>query len=478
MGRFMDHCEVAAEPRARRWGPLELSSEKTRSNLHDASDRSGADVRLIFEGRYEEYIAEAREPLGSGEASPSLRHNLAVAYYKIGDFPHARELLDALLDEDDTRARAHYLLGLVERDDGEDPKAVQAFSRTIELCDDFAAAYISRGLSLYRLGKLREAVKDFEKAIDVQPSSVSAHYNLAAAHVALEDWHRAKDAFSQCLRLDPFHRDDYLTLLCDIGRAQAYGELSCEAHRMKNVIAMLGCDLKALCDRLAASVPDDLRATLSRSMENYEQLYSAMAAHLSQMNVMPVELELADLHELIDAALVAAEGPLAHVRVERRYDQAISEILCEPFMLKEAFLNVILNACEATDLDKGGTLAVTTRRDEEGAITIEFADTGRGMRPADLARVFEHGFTTKPLGNGMGLPYVRRTAQKRGGAVRIESAKGRGTTLTMTFPENAPQDNGITSLSVRASLSEDPSTLVSEETPPDDLLIDKEIRLT
>ena len=455
-----------------------MTSDKTSSSMDDASDRVAADVRLIFEERYEEYIADARRALSSGAPSASLRHNLAVAYYKTGDFPHARELLEALVSRDDARARAHYLLGLVERDAGEHHKAVRAFSRAIALSDDFAAAHVSRGLSRYRLGKLREAVRDFERAIEILPASVSAHYNLAATHVALEDWRRAKEAFSECLRLDPCHRDDYLTLLCDIGRAQAYGELSCEAHRMKNVIAMLGCDLKALCDRLASSVPDDLGATLARCMENYEQLYSAMAAHLSQMSVMPVELDLADLHELTDAALVAAEGPLAHMRVQRRYDPAVSDVLCEPFMLKEAFLNVILNACEATDPGKGGTLAVTTRRDRDGAITITFADTGRGVRPADLPRVFEHGFTTKPLGNGMGLPYVKRTAEKRGGAVHIASTLGKGAALSMTFPEDAPQDNGITSLSVRTSLSEDPSTLVSEETPPDDLLIDKEIRLT
>ena len=445
--------------------------------VHDGSARRGfsgeADVGLIFQERYEEFVAAAEAVLEGQEGTSALRHNLAVACYKVGDFPRARAILKELT-AGDAGARSHYVLGLVERDRGEHAKAIDALTQALALHSDFVPACISRGVCYFRLGRFREAASDFRRATALSPGAVAAHYNLAAASVSLEDWDAAKQALSVCLQLDPFQRDDYIALLCEIGRAQAYSELSAETHRIKNVIGVLGSQLQALAHEWGQRLPPECRRCLDRIAEDHELLYSTVAAHLAQMAVVPMELDLADPLELVDAALVAAEGSLSGIHVERDCRHDVGEIVCESFAIREAFLNIILNAAEAMKGTTDGWMSISVARSADSGVTVSFADNGRGISQADLPHVLEYGFTTKRLGSGMGLAQVKRTVDRHGGNVSIHSGDGAGAVVAVTLPESPPQELSISSLSVRSSLFEDPSTLISEETPPDSLLIQQE----
>jgi len=449
------------------------SREQIRKDSADNRLSGQVDVDLILQERCEEFIVAAEAFLRQEDGTPSLRHNLALAYYKTGNFPRARIILKELL-ADHASVRSHYLLGLVERDRGEHDKAIDALTRALDLQNDFVPACISRGVCYFRLGRPREAASDFQRATVLSPDSVVAHYNLAAAGVSLEDWDSARRAFAVCLQLDALHRDDYLALLCEIGRAQAYSELYAETHRIKNIIGVLGNQLQALAREWTDRVPPDCRQRLGRAVEDHELLYATVAAHLSQMAVVPMELDLANPIELVDAALVAAGASLSAIRIERDYRDDVGEIVCESFALREAFLNVILNAAEAMEGKKDGWLAVSAACESDGGVTLSFADNGRGISRADLPQVLQYGFTTKRLGSGMGLAQVKRTVDRHGGSVSIHSTRGAGAVVTMTLPETPPQELSIASLSVRSSLFEDPSTLISEESPPHSLLVQEE----
>jgi signal transduction histidine kinase len=92
-------------------------------------------------------------------------------------------------------------------------------------------------------------------------------------------------------------------------------------------------------------------------------------------------------------------------------------------------------------MPSGGTLTLRARGGGgEGpngkALVVEIADTGTGIAAADLPRVMETFFTTKPSGKGtgLGLPICRRIMEAHGGAISIESAQGIGTTVRLTFP--------------------------------------------
>jgi two-component system NtrC family sensor kinase len=119
--------------------------------------------------------------------------------------------------------------------------------------------------------------------------------------------------------------------------------------------------------------------------------------------------------------------------------------------LRQAFVNVLLNACEA--MPKGGTLRVVTRTvrlpgdggggplspSGKAGPAVEFAevaisDTGQGIPPEDLSKIFDPFFTTKEKGTGLGLSVVYGILEKHGGKILVESRVGQGTTVTLRFP--------------------------------------------
>ena len=96
--------------------------------------------------------------------------------------------------------------------------------------------------------------------------------------------------------------------------------------------------------------------------------------------------------------------------------------------LKQAFMNVVLNAMEA--MPQGGLLQVSTILDED-RVGIKVVDTGVGISAEDLGHLFEPFFTKKTRGTGLGLANVKRILEEHGGNVEIESTLGEGTTVLM-----------------------------------------------
>jgi signal transduction histidine kinase len=105
----------------------------------------------------------------------------------------------------------------------------------------------------------------------------------------------------------------------------------------------------------------------------------------------------------------------------------------DPAMLRQAFLNLALNACQA--MPEGGTLRVIAKPASARRVSIVVADTGIGIKPEHLDRIFDLYFTTKTKGSGIGLSMVYRTVQMHDGDIEIESTPGKGTTFTILLPQ-------------------------------------------
>jgi signal transduction histidine kinase len=99
--------------------------------------------------------------------------------------------------------------------------------------------------------------------------------------------------------------------------------------------------------------------------------------------------------------------------------------------LRQVLLNLTRNAVEA--LGDAGTLSIGCRS-ETARASITVADDGPGIPESDLENVFEFGFSTKPRGNGLGLPIVHRLVTEMGGNVAIRSKPGEGTIVVVTLP--------------------------------------------
>jgi signal transduction histidine kinase len=117
------------------------------------------------------------------------------------------------------------------------------------------------------------------------------------------------------------------------------------------------------------------------------------------------------------------------VEEELRSDLPLLEL--DRDQIKQAFYNVIKNSFEA--MQSRGILRIRTDMDDSHVI-VRFTDSGGGMSPANLSRVFEPYFTTKTRGSGLGLLIVRRIVREHGGELSIESSAGKGLTVTIRLP--------------------------------------------
>src|SRR6266545_3350194 len=129
-------------------------------------------------------------------------------------------------------------------------------------------------------------------------------------------------------------------------------------------------------------------------------------------------------------------GPAAaQANVERTVEipDGLPEVVADAELLRQAFLNLCVNAIQAMQERGGGRLAVRARR-EGDAVVVEVADTGPGIDPETRAHVFEPFYTTKANGTGLGLAIVRQAAEAHGGSVEVESALGAGATFRVRLP--------------------------------------------
>jgi len=105
--------------------------------------------------------------------------------------------------------------------------------------------------------------------------------------------------------------------------------------------------------------------------------------------------------------------------------------------MQQALLNISLNAIKA--MPEGGTLSVETRAEEReggipGAVKIVFTDTGEGITPENLGRIFSPFFTTRQQGTGLGLAITQRIVEQHKGELDVTSDPGKGATFTIILP--------------------------------------------
>jgi len=130
---------------------------------------------------------------------------------------------------------------------------------------------------------------------------------------------------------------------------------------------------------------------------------------------------------------VAPEASRRHIMVKIECPESLPEINADPGMLSQALLNLALNACQA--MPDGGTLKLSCRTAPRRRVEIDIEDTGIGIPPEHLGRIFDLYFTTKEKGSGIGLSMVYRIVQLHDGEVEVQSTPGRGTRFRLIFPQ-------------------------------------------
>ncbi len=220
-------------------------------------------------------------------------------------------------------------------------------------------------------------------------------------------------------------------------------------HEIKNHLSTLGLNLQLLAEDFQDPQSQRERRALERVQRlqgECQRLVDVANDFLRFAHVKDLNLEPTNLGELVEE-MVDFFGPTArqaNIEIKCYVPPDLPPVPLDRDLFKQVLLNLMLNAEQA--MPGGGELTVQaacgTRNAECEAkkaaeLLLSLIDTGQGMTPQVLAKVFRPFFSTKPGGHGLGLPTVRRIVEAHGGAIDVQSAVGRGTKFTIRLPVGA-----------------------------------------
>ena len=141
-----------------------------------------------------------------------------------------------------------------------------------------------------------------------------------------------------------------------------------------------------------------------------------------------------DLQKVIEESLSLIQNVARRNNIEVRQEMApLPEVQSDSAQIKQVFLNLLVNACEA--MESGGVLTVRSWLTEGGrAVVVEVGDTGSGIPEEHLQKMYDPFFTTKGKGTGLGLSVVQGIVQRHGGRVEVETGTNRGTRMRVVLP--------------------------------------------
>lgn len=208
--------------------------------------------------------------------------------------------------------------------------------------------------------------------------------------------------------------------------------LAALAHDLRNPLGVIRSSAQLV---LEANQPTAVKQEVARYiMDEVDRLTHRINDFLRYARQKPPEPKPIQPEALAQAALWQwkAQGGIDKLSVDTRFGEGLPQIDVDPDQVKEALVNLLINAREA--MPAGGRLTLATRADDARHVEIEVADTGCGIPRASLPRIFEPFFTTKDYGTGLGLTNVKRLVQDNGGTIEVQSEEGKGCRFVLRFP--------------------------------------------
>jgi signal transduction histidine kinase len=227
------------------------------------------------------------------------------------------------------------------------------------------------------------------------------------------------------------------TLLMNSEKMALVGKLATEvAHSIRNPMTSINMRLFSLKRNLEIS--DTQKEDFEVVADEMRRLDNIVRNFLEFSRPQKLKKQKVSISDVIDMTidLLSYRLDLHCVKVHRNRDKDLPPIEGDPELLKEVFVNLIVNACEA--METGGEIIIS---EEEAlaemigrAILVKVSDNGPGMTEDVKARVLEPFETTKPDGTGLGLFIAVRIIEGHGGKLELDSTPGKGTTFFITLP--------------------------------------------
>jgi two-component system NtrC family sensor kinase len=176
-----------------------------------------------------------------------------------------------------------------------------------------------------------------------------------------------------------------------------------------------------------------LEQTLRVAQEACQRMDSLVKTMRRFANLDQSPFRLANVKECLESTLALLHHELrGEIQVIPEFGET-ADIECYPMELNQLFTCLLMNSIEA--ISGAGQIRVQTWPETE-AVGIRLSDTGRGIAPEHLSRIFDPGFTTKGVGvgTGLGLPTCQKIVEKHGGKIKVESQPGGGTSVSIQLP--------------------------------------------
>lgn len=205
------------------------------------------------------------------------------------------------------------------------------------------------------------------------------------------------------------------------------------AHEVKNPLNAMMIHLEIVKEKLDVP-PEQVQQSLEVIGSEIRRLDRVVQGFLKFIRPEELSLKLLDVNALLKdvVALLETEWQKDGIRFAFQFDPILPLMAADEELLRQAFLNILLNACQA--MPTGGTVAISTEQEGGEIVRVSIADTGVGIPPEDIDKIFHLYYTTKPGGSGIGLSLVYRVAQMHDGSIEVSSKVGRGTTMVVRLP--------------------------------------------
>ncbi len=218
------------------------------------------------------------------------------------------------------------------------------------------------------------------------------------------------------------------------------------AHELNNPISYVLSNLRYAVDELGETdnkpldgeQVKEIQQALQEALEGGERMRNIVRDLRSFSRREDERYGPVDIHAVLDACASLARSELRHrAQLEKAYE-TLPPVLGNESRLGQVFLNLLVNAAQAIPEGdaKGNKVRLTTSRAEDGWVVISVEDTGTGIAPENLQRLFKPFFTTKPVGvgTGLGLSICHGLVTAMGGRIEVSSEVGKGTTFRVFMP--------------------------------------------
>lgn len=210
------------------------------------------------------------------------------------------------------------------------------------------------------------------------------------------------------------------------------------AHEIKNPLSTFNINLQLLMEDVQSMTGENskkVHVKIEALQKEVQRLEEILNDFLRFARGQKLELEDRDINEVVDEVVdfVTPEIKQKNIVILKSYDAHLPSCRIDSNLIKQAILNVIINAEQA--MENGGELMIRTSRNKK-YIQIDITDTGVGIPKDIIDKIFQVYFSTKKTGTGLGLPTTKRIVEEHKGIISVQSEEGKGTNFSIKLPIN------------------------------------------